>query len=63
MKALKSSEGKFGIEGSPRGDNLFIWVSVSCGPTNVSVLDRSWLCDGNGIRLQLSRLGGGPSSC
>jgi len=30
MKSLKKSEGKFGIEGSPRGDNLFIWVRLSC---------------------------------
>jgi len=29
MKVLKRSEGKFGIEGSPRGDNLYIWVSVA----------------------------------
>ena len=25
MKAIKSSEGKFGVEGGPRGDNLFLW--------------------------------------
>ena len=30
MKALKKSEGKFGIDGSPRGDNLFVWVSLGC---------------------------------
>jgi len=29
LKALKRSEGKFGIEGSPRGDNLFVWVRLS----------------------------------
>jgi len=29
MKVLKSSEGKFGVDGSPRGDNLFLWVSLS----------------------------------
>jgi len=27
MKTLNSSNGKFGIGGSPRGDNLFIWVN------------------------------------
>ncbi|XP_077983231.1 ubiquitin-conjugating enzyme E2 Q1-like [Glandiceps talaboti] len=25
LKLLKKSEGKFGVEGNPRGDNLFIW--------------------------------------
>ena len=29
MKALKKSKGKFGIDGSPRGDNLFIWVRLT----------------------------------
>jgi len=29
MKALKKSKGKFGIDGSPRGDNLFVWVSLT----------------------------------
>lgn len=30
MKMLKKSEGRFGIEGSPRGDNLFVWVKLNC---------------------------------
>ena len=25
MKGIKSSEGKYGVEGGPRGDNLFLW--------------------------------------
>ncbi|XP_070574815.1 ubiquitin-conjugating enzyme E2 Q1-like [Ptychodera flava] len=25
LKLLKKSEGKFGVEGNPKGDNLFIW--------------------------------------
>ena len=25
LKSLQKSGGKFGISGSPRGDNLFVW--------------------------------------
>ena len=38
LKALKRSEGKFGIDGSPREDNLFIWVSANYSCHNLCEL-------------------------
>ena len=27
LKNMKQAKGKYGVEGEPRGDNLYIWVS------------------------------------
>ena len=33
---MKKSNGKFGVEGAPRDDNLFVWVrSIVDNPTHV----------------------------